>query len=49
VASGERARQSDYRLSMAWETQTKYTRQQFKRQETGERLQKVMGNNNKSY
>jgi len=28
-------------LSVACETQTKYTRQQFRRQETGERLQEI--------
>jgi len=37
----ERARQSGCRLSVACETQTKYTRQQFRRQETGERLQEA--------
>jgi len=35
----ERARQSGCGLCVACETQTKYTRQQFRRQETGERLQ----------
>jgi len=35
----ERARQSRCRLSVACETQTKYSRQKFKRQETRERLQ----------
>jgi len=35
----ERARQSGCRLSVAFETQTKNTRQQLRRQETGERLQ----------
>jgi len=39
----ERARQSGCRLSVACETQTKYTRQQFRRQETGERLQESYG------
>jgi len=34
----ERARQSGCRLSVACETQTKYTRQQLRRQETGDRL-----------
>jgi len=34
----ERARQSDCRLSVACETQTKYTRQQFRRQENGREI-----------
>jgi len=37
----ERARQSGCRLSVACETQTKYTRQQFRRQETRERRRKL--------
>jgi len=40
---GERARQSGSRPSVACETQAKYTRQQLKRQETGERLQESYG------
>jgi len=39
----ERARQSGCRLSVACETQTKYTRQQLGRQETGERFQESYG------
>jgi len=38
-----RLRQSGCRLSVACETQTKYTRQQFKRKETVERLQESYG------
>jgi len=39
----ERARQSGCWLSVACETQAKYTRQQLRRQETGERLQESYG------
>jgi len=39
----ERARQSGCRMSVACEIQAKYTRQQFRRQETGERLQPSYG------
>jgi len=39
----ERAQQSGCQLSVACKTQTKYTRQQFRRPETGERLQESYG------
>jgi len=39
----ERARRSGCRLSVACETQTKYTRQQIRRQQPGERLPESYG------